>query len=54
MKGVSNLEFIKALNGSFIALVYAILYYTILHWKTSYLYFKLDFNKDNHRGEFYS
>ena len=53
MKGISNSEFIKALNGSFIALVCAILYYTISQWKTSYLYFKVDFNKDNYGGKFY-
>ena len=54
MKGVSNPEFIEALNGPFVALVCATLYHAISQWKTGYLYFKLDFNKDNYGDEFHS
>ena len=54
MKGISNLEFIEALNSPFVALVCATLYHAISQWKTGYPYFKLDFNKDNNGGEFYS
>ena len=53
MKDISNLEFIEALNSPFVALVYATLYHVISQWKTGYLHFKIDFNKDNHRGEFH-
>ena len=53
MKGISNSEFIEALNGLFIALVCATLYHAISQWKTSYPYFKVDFNKDNCGGEFH-
>ena len=54
MKDIFNLEFIKALNGPFVALVCATLYHAISQWKTSYPHFKLDFNKDNCGGEFHS
>ena len=53
MKDVSNPEFIEALNGLFVALVCATLYHAILQWKTGYLHFKVDFNKDNRGGKFH-